>query len=308
MKSRSRPTKRRPEVRIVPPLLVQTSEPAAASTTIDDSRCGAMQEIWSTAYDGEDVTEALHLLNANTSTGRVQQPAHIVELTIDDVETHVSQCPTCSAVAQATVPFRRLRIRTADPTLADLRPAIRAALANDRVAPPLASRSSENPLRPSGRRSAMAPAILIALMVTGVAQVLGALPDLFGSLSGGLSSSVSGLEHLTREAAASEIALAAGFIYVTWKPFAVAAVRLFASVFTLLVILSALTSNGVTRGAVPLETHHLIALFGTTLLWLLPTNLSTRSPWGIQEGSHNLGFAASSAPSLFPNARGRGIR
>jgi hypothetical protein len=128
----------------------------------------------------------------------------------------------------------------------------------------------------------MAPSLLIALLVTGAAQALGALPDLFGSVNGGMMASSAA--HLTREAAASEIALAAGFVYVAAKPFAASAVRLIASVLTALVIFSSLSSTGgligvsggTGSGEWPLEAHHLIALFGTALLWLLPEGTQPR--------------------------------
>jgi predicted anti-sigma-YlaC factor YlaD len=220
-------------------------------STVAPALCQAMQEVWSSALDGEPFDEPLLAANQQRED----------ELTFDDVKHHMLYCPNCLAVAHSTDRFRRLRVRAIEAeTLPDLRPAIRSAIKKETEKTP-------------DRRFVMVPSILMSLTITGIAQAIGALPHLFGSANGGaLAISITSVDHLTREAAASEIALAVGFIYVAVKPFAVSAVRVFASVLTTLVIFSTLSSgSGGLRGA-PLEAHHLIAIFGTALLWLLPSN------------------------------------
>ena len=254
------------------------SSPEPSTTSYDsvlriDPLCPSIQVVWSTALDGEPFDEALGQLNQQAGP-----------FTLEDIDAHMSQCSACAVVQESTARFRRLRIRPATSFEVELRPAIRAAIARDSSRPARGSRAIQS------RRFAMAPSILMALMVTGSAQALGALPDLLGSSNGGAFAMNSGAEHLTREAAASEIALAAGFIYVALKPFSAAAVRVIASVLTALVIIGTFTQTGVlatdaftsirdsANSGLPLETHHVIALFGTALLWLLPS-ASLRSPF-----------------------------
>jgi predicted anti-sigma-YlaC factor YlaD len=237
-----------------------------------EARCLAMREVWSSSLDGEALDTALDALNEISLDGAPLAPT---ALTLDDVNTHMLRCPNCAVVAQSADGFRRLRVRSvgAD-TLPDLRPALRAAITREvaNTSQRKGKVAASSPRVP-GRRFAMAPSILIALAITGLAQAIGALPDLLGSANGGaLSGAITGVEHLTREAAASEIALAAGFLCVAVKPFTAAAVRLFATVLTALVIFSTLRSGALGTGGLPIEAHHLIALFGTTLLWLLPSN------------------------------------
>lgn len=237
--------------------------------------CTPIREVWSAAADGEPFEEVLGHLNRQAGP-----------FTIGDVDAHMSQCPACVAVSESTARFRRLRLRPATSFDVDLRPAIRIAIDRDSTGPARAPRAMQS------RRFAMAPSVLMALMVTGAAQALGALPDLLGSTGGGAFAMNSGAEHLTREAAASEIALAAGFIYVALKPFSAAAVRVIASVLTALVIIGTFTRTGAlatdvftnirdsANSGLSLETHHIIALFGTALLWLLPSSsASLRSPF-----------------------------
>ncbi len=259
----------------------------AAGPSETSAICQAMQETWSAAYDGEAFEEPLRALNQT-----VQRPVELnksvltgnqtttSQLTLDDVEVHMANCSSCVAVTQSAEHFRRLRVRAAETSTFDFRPAIRATIAKDHPDTTTQSGSLRTPLLYQGRREGMTPSILITLLVTGIAQALGALPDLFGSVSGGSFSTVlTGVEHLTREAAASEIALAAGFVYVAVKPLALPAVRMFASVLTTLVIFSTLTSGSVVNDGLPLEMHHLITLFGTALLWLLPNRLRAQSPF-----------------------------
>jgi hypothetical protein len=285
-------------------------------------RCRAMQEVWSAAYDGEDYAEALSALNTiEDDQARRDQPSQAVErfhnFSFEAVEDHFSTCPTCSSVTRTTASFRRLRIRTVDTTsnspsdtpIVDLRSVIRAAITNDRMDAAARSGRASNLFASTGRRDSMAPSVLIALLVTGLAQALGALPDLFGSFTGGgLASAFTGVEHLTREAAASEIALSAGFVYVACRPFAIAAVRVFASVLTVLILIGTLISGIVTDGVVTLETHHLIAAFGTALLWLLPKKSAELFPWGIRSSSHSPMFPSSFAASPFRHSNQRGTR
>ena len=284
MSGKNQPPNVRPDLRSVPPITSHTSGPTAKNPPRADGEdlCAAMQEVWSSAYDGEDLDEAVAslnnkaLVNSTHQLRNAQPAAHFAELTLDHVEHHVSHCPSCLLVRQSTSRFRRVRVRTVDPTAVDLRPAIRAAITHDRVGIPQQAGATDYP----SRRYVMAPSVLVALFITGLAQALGALPDLFGSVRGSSFSGVlTGVEHLTREAAASEIALAAGFVSVALKPLAVVPVRVFATVLTLLVILSTLTSASASSGGLALEAHHLIALFGTTLLWMLPKKTSPLIDW-----------------------------
>jgi hypothetical protein len=243
----------------------------------DRLRCLAIQEVWSSAFDGEDVEDALAALSRIVNSTTVQTPGDDTtvgwkSLSLENVENHMLRCPRCAAVLQSTSRFKRLRVHSADSTFSDLRPAIRAAIIKDSPNTAAKKGSSASIVHNLGRRQAMVPSLSIALAITGAAQALGALPDLFGSINAGMwPGSPGGIEHLTREAAASEIALAAGFLYVALKPFAVAAVRTMASILTTLVIFSTLSSLSSGNAALPVEAHHLIALFGTALLWLLPT-------------------------------------
>jgi predicted anti-sigma-YlaC factor YlaD len=232
----------------------------ASESTELDPRCEAIQELWSSALDGE--------------TGPQDRA------TLDAVEVHMAHCPRCVVLVPSAQHFRRIRVRSAEASLSDLRPAIRAAIAKDTLELSPQTPSQPNAVRGQGRRHLMAPSISIALMIAGVAQGLGALPDLFGFANVGISSgTVTGIEHLTREAAASEIALAAGFVYVALKPTALSAVRMIATVLTALVLISTLLSSSGGSSGLPLEAHHLIALFGTSLLWLLP--LGSHSPFNV---------------------------
>jgi predicted anti-sigma-YlaC factor YlaD len=235
-----------------------------------EALCLAMREVWSASLDGEALDAPLDALSQTSLTETMASTT----LTLDDVTSHMLRCSNCAAVAQSAESFRRLRVRSVGiDTLPDLRPALRATITRDAANPWRKEKVTTTSVAVPGRRFAMAPSILIALAITGLAQAIGALPDLLGSANGGaLSGAITGVEHLTREAAASEIALAAGFLSVAVKPFTAAAVRLFATVLTALVIFSTLTSGGTGTGGLPLEAHHLIALFGTTLLWLLPAN------------------------------------
>ena len=232
-----------------------------------EARCLAMREVWSSSLDGEALDTALDTLNQISQNESSLDP---ITFTLDDVSAHMLQCSNCAMVAQSADSFRRLRVRSIEAdTLPDLRPALRTAITREVANTSWRKGKMASSPKVPGRRFAMAPSILIALAITGLAQAIGALPDLLGSANGG---AIAGVEHLTREAAASEIALAAGFLSVALKPFTAAAVRLFATVLTALVIFSTLTSGARGTGGLPLEAHHLIALFGTTLLWLLPSN------------------------------------
>lgn len=237
-----------------------------------EALCPAMREVWSCSLDGEALHAPLKALNQLWLTETSSTPT---TLTLDDVTSHMLRCVNCAVVATSAESFRRLRVRSIEAdTLPDLRPALRATISREVANPSWRKEKfAANSVKVPGRRFAMAPSILIALAITGLAQAIGALPDLLGSANGGaLSGAVTGVEHLTREAAASEIALAAGFLSVAVKPFTAAAVRLFATVLTALVIFSTLRSGALGTGGLPIEAHHLIALFGTTLLWLLPPN------------------------------------
>jgi predicted anti-sigma-YlaC factor YlaD len=271
-------------------------DPPLGTESSREARCLAIREVWSSSLDGEALEVALDALNQISLHESTLVPK---TLTLDDVNAHMLRCSNCAAVAQSTDSFRRLRVRSIEAdALPDLRPALRAAITRGAAT---TSRRKEkfaaNSRKVPGRRFAMAPSILIALAITGLAQAIGALPDLLGSANGGaLSGAITGVEHLTREAAASEIALAAGFLSVAVKPFTAAAVRLFATVLTALVIFSTLTSGALGTGGLPLEAHHLIALFGTTLLWLLPSNTTALASFATRPRKRPL-FSGSSFQS-----------
>jgi predicted anti-sigma-YlaC factor YlaD len=119
------------------------------------------------------------------------------------------------------------------------------------------------------RRPSVAPVAAMCLLVTAVAQIVGALPHLFTAQDS--------LGHLSSESAAFEIALAAGFVAAALRPAAVSGIRIMATVLTVFLVFT--TGVDVARSALalPLESHHLIAMFGSALLWLLPTHASADS-------------------------------
>jgi predicted anti-sigma-YlaC factor YlaD len=183
---------------------------------------------------------------------------------IADLDAHASTCPDCRRFQAQIVALRGVvRRLTPSPTVDVSAAVMRSIRMNNRMNTRMNIRTGSVRENHRGARPAIGPSVTIGLLITAFAQLLGALPHLF-AVTGGASG------HLSSDTAAFEIALAAGFVYAAVRPVAVGGVRLLTTVLACLSVFVAAVGAAKSTIAFPLETHHVIAIFGTVLLWLLP--------------------------------------
>ncbi len=260
--------------------------------------CVAARELISARADGfhEDHTAGSNI-RGNGGTREDSTSGMVVDMSpfvIADLDTHMSSCADCQKFERDVVALRG-EIRRLEPTLAvDVSTAVMRSIHQmnpiSQINPmpeinpmPQLDPMSRPTMRPSmsrpqinnlhinnlhinnGRnaRPAIGPSVVIGLLITAFAQMLGALPHLLAVAAG-----ASG--HLSSDGAAFEIALAAGFVYAATRPVAVGGVRFLATVLAGLSVFIAAIGAAKANLGFSFETHHVIAIFGTMLLWFLP--------------------------------------
>lgn len=159
---------------------------------------------------------------------------------------HTSACASCrSWEAQARQVHRAWRVSGAEP-VPDATPAIMRAIRAEQVE----------------RRPSIAPAARIALAVLAASELIGAIPHLVSPAS------MLGA-HAGREQAAFEIALAAGFLYAALRPRMAQGIAVLSTVLAGLLVLTSGVDVVDGSVSVALETHHLVAIVGTVLSWIV---------------------------------------
>jgi predicted anti-sigma-YlaC factor YlaD len=191
-----------------------------------------------------DVQEQLSVhLDLAKNADEINDSEHVL---VDRTSDHLRSCKDCARYAQGLAALQRATLRMPTGQAANLVPAVMARI---------------RPTR-SAQRPPLGPAVALGLMVTAFAQLVGAVPHLFGS--------VSKLSHLSREAAAFEIALGAGFLYAAVQPRVANGIRMMATVLTAMLFFTTTIDLAQSALSLPLESHHLVALLGTALLWCVP--------------------------------------
>lgn len=198
-------------------------------------RCSTCQDALSARLDGEDV-----------------------EVSLDDLDTHVAECAECRRFSLDITDVHRLvRVRAAEP-VPDLTRSILDATAD--VAP-----------MPQPAVGAAQGWIRYGLVVIGLTMLALALPSLVLHDSGNAI-------HLTRELSAWDAAFGAGLLFAAWQPGRARGLLPMAAVLAGAQVLGSVIDVVSGRSPVISESHHALELVGVLLLWLLcRTATSTRS-------------------------------
>jgi predicted anti-sigma-YlaC factor YlaD len=197
------------------------------------------------------------------------------------LDEHVRGCRGCRTwVDRAVAATRAMRLHTADP-VPDLTVSILAAIdtgpvradrrragVRPRVAASLTgvvagarSLADGRPLAGAGSEDDVPSLIRLALFLVAAAQVIIAVPALFGDDLGATI-------HVAHEQGAWGLALAAGMAYGAWRPARATAMLPVLSVFVACLGLMTALDISAGRVAPSAEAPHLMAAFGLVLLWL----------------------------------------
>jgi predicted anti-sigma-YlaC factor YlaD len=164
---------------------------------------------------------------------------------------HVASCAACRAwVSGLSVLSRSARLRAAEP-VPDLTDAILAALPAGTA---LQRWRSWEP-------SAVPAIIRLTLVLVAAAQVIAALPALWGDDMGATI-------HVAHEQGAWGIALAAGLLFAAWRPSRALAIAPMLAAFVAVLAVTTAVDVGAGRVAPSAEVPHLMTAFGLGLLWL----------------------------------------
>jgi len=178
------------------------------------------------------------------------------------LDAHLGACAGCRAwvtrVAQLT---RSLRLHPAQP-VPDLTAPILAAIAAERATAPAPSGRLRALVAFVGGEGGDAPWVIrLALLLIAAAQVLIAVPALFGNDLGATI-------HVAHEQGAWGLALAAGLAFGAWRPARATAMVPLLVVFVLCMGLMTMLDIAGGRVTPSAEVPHLIAALGLGLVWL----------------------------------------
>ena len=171
------------------------------------------------------------------------EPIGMSAAVLDD---HLSRCADCTRwLAGATAVTRTVRLASVD-------------------VPDLTDRLVHEVVLPARRRTRRRAVVRLLLALVGVAQIVIAVPDLFGD-SMGMAMSM----HAAHESAAWNAALGCAFLMTAWRPRHTAGLLPMLSTFVLLLIV--LSSRDLLTGAVHLTrlSTHLGCVLGLGLLFVL---------------------------------------
>jgi predicted anti-sigma-YlaC factor YlaD len=198
-------------------------------------RCSTCQDALSARLDGEDV-----------------------DVTLDDLDAHVADCPDCRRFSLDITDVHRLvRVRAAEP-VPDLTRSILETTAG--VAPD-----------PEVTAGAARGWIRYGLVVVGLTMLALALPSLVLHDTGTAI-------HMTRELSAWDAAFGAGLLFAAWQPARARGLLPMAIVLAGAQVLGSVIDVASGRSPVVSEAHHALELVGIVLLWLLcRTTSATRT-------------------------------